>query len=127
IGAAVPDRPGEELILEQRRVGRAAERREVDRDGSGHHPAQHLPAGWAGRRACHAPPTRLSGAPSFVRTPRTSASSYSAAAIARSSAARSALADSSVISTPARALASRLALKKSSVMTSPSDAWRAWS
>ena len=54
--------------------------------------------------------------------PRTSASSYSAAAIARSSAARSSLAVSSVSSIPARAPGGRPVLMKSSAITSPSGA-----
>jgi hypothetical protein len=73
--------------------------------------------------ACHAARTRLEAAP----LPLTSASSNSAAAIARSRAARSSLAVPSVSSIPARAPGSRFVLMKSSVMTSPSGAWRAWS
>jgi hypothetical protein len=59
--------------------------------------------------------------------PRTSASSNSAAIIARSRAARSSFAVSSDSSIPALAPGSRSVLMKSSVMTSPSGAWRAWS
>src|SRR5229473_1956984 len=73
--------------------------------------------------ACHATPNDLGTAP----LPLTSASSNSAAAIARSTAARSSLAVSNVSSIPARAPGSRAVLMKSSVMTSPSGAWRAWS
>src|SRR5216684_4539929 len=72
--------------------------------------------------ACHAP-NDLGTAP----LPLTSASSNSAAAIARSRAARSSLAVPNVSSIPARAPGSRAVLMKSSVMTSPSGAWRAWS
>jgi hypothetical protein len=57
--------------------------------------------------------------------PRTSASSNSAEAIARSSAARSSLAVSRVSSIPARAPGSRPILMKSRVMTSAAGAWRA--